>query len=475
MKSIILIFLISLNVFSQNRESNIQSVKQTKADKTIKEPEYINQINELMTKSYERGLFNGNVLVAKKGKIVYQKSFGFTDETRKTPLTKNAIFNFGSIVKQFNAVAIMMLVERGQLNLDDPISKYNLDLPKWSEKVTTRHLISYASGIPRIENKMIVPKNDDEAWKILRKTDTLLFEPGKGYRYDNGNVFLQRRIIEKVTGMTFQNFVTKNIIKPLKMTNSVFDAKSGYKNRTSCYDIDNVRCLEMEFISGWLWLDINDMYKWIEAMNHKRLISRKSFETLLNNPFAKEEGGSLGRFYEEDELQLHNGISYKFESILLNDMKNDIIVILASNNLNKVYSLGYTIRDIMLGKAYEIPKKSVYRAIRKESFTDINKAKDTYYLLKKTSEKEYSFENPGELNTLGYELLRAGRIKESIEIFKLAISEFPKNANLFDSLGEAYFTNKQYDLALDSYKKAISLGGSNGNAEKMIDKINNLL
>ena len=178
----------------------------------------------------------------------------------------------------------------------------------------------------------------------------------KGYRYDNGNVFLQRRIIEKVTGMTFQDFVTKNIIKPLKMTNSVFDAKSGYKNRTSCYDMDNVRCPEMEFISGWLWLDINDMYKWIEAMNYNRLISRKSFETLLNNPYAKEEGGSLGNYSENEKLQRHNGISHKFESILLNDMKNDIIVILASNNLNKVYSLGYTIRDIMLGKAYEIPK-----------------------------------------------------------------------------------------------------------------------
>lgn len=94
----------------------------------------IYQINELMTKSYERGLFNGNVLVAKKGKIIYQRSFGFTDETKKMPLTKNTIFNFGSIAKQFNAVAIMMLAERGQLNLDDPISKYNLDLPKWSEK-----------------------------------------------------------------------------------------------------------------------------------------------------------------------------------------------------------------------------------------------------------------------------------------------------------------------------------------------------
>ena len=100
--------------------------------------------------------------------------------------------------------------------------------------------------------------------------------------------FLQRRIIERITGLTFQDFVTENIIKPLKMNNSVFDAKSDYKNRTSCYNMDNVRCPEMEFISGWLWLETNDLYKWIDEMNHNRLISRKSFETLLNNPYAKE-------------------------------------------------------------------------------------------------------------------------------------------------------------------------------------------
>ncbi|WP_312556421.1 serine hydrolase [Empedobacter brevis] len=455
-------FLISLSILFTNFLS---------AQKPTEQKAEINQINELMTKSYERELFNGNVLVAKKGRIIYQKSFGFTDETKQTPLTKNSILNFGSIVKQFNAVAIMMLVEHGQLHLDDPISKYNLDLPKWSEKVTTRHLINYVSGIPRLENGLIGPKNDEEAWKSLRKTDTLLFEPGKGYRYDNGNVFLQRRIIEKVTGMTFQDFVTKNIIKPLKMTNSVFDAKSGYTNRTSCYDMDNVRCPEMEFISGWVWLGLNDMYKWIDAMNHNRLISRESFEILLNNPYAKEEGGSLGRFYEEDGLQRHNGISYKFESILLNDMKNDVIVILASNNRNKVWDLGHTIRDIMLGKAYEIPKKSVFQTLRKEAKIDVNKAIENYYQLKKTSEKEYSFDNPSELNTLGYELLRAGKINESIKIFQLVVEEFPNNASVADSLGEAYLTNKQYDLALEWYNKAISLGGTNGNAEKMIEKI----
>ncbi|MBP2614944.1 serine hydrolase domain-containing protein [Chryseobacterium jejuense] len=422
-----------------------------------------------MTKSYERGLFNGNVLIAKNDKIIYQKSLGFTDEMRQTPLNNKSIFNIGSIAKEFNAVAIMILVERGLLTLDDKVSKFNLGLPKWAEKVSIRHLINYASGIPPIER--LKPENDAETWNILRSNDSLLFEPGTSYRYDNGNVFLQRRIIEKVTGMSFQQFVIKNIVKPLKMTNSVFDPTFGSTNRTSCYDVDNVRCPELKFISGWLWVDINDLYKWIEAMNSNRLISKKSFQTLLNNPYAKEEGGSLGRYFEKEDLQRHNGVSYKFESIFLNDFKNNITIILVSNNLNRVWDLGYTIHNLMLGKDYEIPKKSIYQAIRKESLNDVNKGIETYYLLKENSKNEYSFENPAELNKLGYELSRLGKINESITIFKLATNEFPKDANLFDSLGEAYFTDKQYDLALESYKKAINLGGTNGNAEKMIDKI----
>jgi len=461
---LIIILLLSISTFAQTA-NNLSN-----RNKSEKESVYANQIDSLMTKSYERGLFNGNVLVAKNNKIIYQKSFGFTDETKQTKLNNKSIFNIGSIAKEFNAVAIMILVERGLLNLDDTVSKFNLGLPKWSEKVTIRHLINYASGIPPIESGLN-PVSDADAWKILRSSDNLLFEPGTSYKYDNGNVFLQRRIIEKVTGMSFQDFVIKHIVKPLKMTNSVFDPKLGYKNRTSCYDFDNVRCPEMNFISGWLWVDINDLYKWIEAMNSNRLISKESFQTLLNNPYSKDEGGSLGRYFEKEELQRHNGVSYKFESIFLNDFKNNITIILVSNNLNRVWDLGHIIHNLMLGKDYEIPKKSVYKAIRKESLTDINKAIETYYLLKENSKNEYSFENPGELNKLGYELLRLEKINESIIIFKLATNEFPKNANLFDSLGEAYFINKQYDLALESYKKAISLGGTNGNAEKMIEKI----
>ncbi|QXU50305.1 serine hydrolase [Chryseobacterium sp. D764] len=477
MKNIIVpfLFLFSIPVFSQKSEKNIQFVTQQKKDITFDKTKnrHVNQIDSLMAKSYERGLFNGNVLIAKNNKIIYQKSFGFTDETHTTYLNDKSIFNIGSIAKEFNAVAIMILVERGLLSLDDKVSKFNLGLPKWSEKVTIRHLINYASGIPPIEQ--LKPENDAEAWNILRSNDSLLFEPGTSYRYDNGNVFLQRRIIEKVTGISFEEFVIKNIVKPLKMTNSVFEPKLGYKNRTSCYDMDNARCPELKFISGWLWVDSNDLYKWIEALNSNRLISKESLQTLLNNPYAKDEGGSLGRYFENDELQRHNGVSYKFESIYLNDFKNNITIILVSNNLNRVWDLGHIIHNLMLGKEYEIPKKSIYQQIRKESLGDVNKAIETYHVLKEKSKNEYSFENPGELNKLGYELLRGGNVDSALKIFSLNVSEFPGSANVYDSRGEAYFNKKEYQLSKDDYQKSLELDPTNQNAKEMILKINPLL
>lgn len=456
---IVVFFLFSINGFAQKIDE--------------KTPFINRQIDSLLEKSYERGLFNGNVLVAKNNKIIYQKSFGFTDRTQQTALQDKSIFNIGSIAKEFNAVAIMILAERGLLTLDDKISRFNLGLPKWEDKVSIRHLINYASGIPPIER--LKPENDAQAWAILRSTDSLLFEPGTGYRYDNGNVFLQRRIIEKVTGLSFEKFVLENIIQPLKMTNSVFEPTLGYKNRTSCYDMEYNQCPELKFISGWLWVDINDLYKWIEGMNSNRLISRASFQTLLRNPYAVDEGGSLGRYFEKEELQRHNGISYKFESIFLNDFKNHITIILLSNNLNRVWELGHILHNLMLGKDYEIPKKSVYQALRKESFTDIDKAIETYYSLKQKSEKEYSFKNPSELNKLGYELLRSGNVDSAIKIFSLNVSAFPESGNTYDSRGEVYFNKKEYQLSKVDYQKSLELDPSNQNAKEMLLKINQIV
>ncbi len=430
---------------------------------------YINEIDSLLAESYERDLFNGNILVTKNDTIIYKKSFGYTDGTQQKKLNNKSIFNIGSIAKEFNAVSIMILVEKGILSLNDSISKFNLGLPDWSKKVTIKHLLNYSSGLPEINYSKV--KNDEDALIDLQNLSSLLFEPGTNFNYNSNSIFIQQRIIEKVTEQSFKDFVTENIINPLNMTNSVFDPKYDYPNRTRCFNLEKENSSEFYSNSGWLWVDINDMYKWIEAMNSNTLISQESFDFLLINPYVKDKTSSIGEYFEEDKLQRHNGISYKFESIFLNDFKNNITIILLSNNRNRVWDLGHTIHNLMLGKDYEIPKKSIYQEIRKESLDNVNKAIDTYYSLKEYSEKEYNFENPSELNKLGYELLSLGKNSESIKIFKLATKEFPKEANLFDSLGEAYYTSKQYDLALDSYNKAISLGGTKGSAEKMVEKI----
>ena len=199
-KFLLVAVILFTNALSAQKLNNLKEAEKIHQNSTKQElANNINQIDSLMATCYERGLFNGNVLIAKNDKIIYQKAFGFTDETKQTALSNNSIFNIGSIAKEFNAVSIMILAERGLLNLDDKISKFNLGLPKWSEKITIRHLINYASGIPRIDP--LVPKNDEEAWKILKNGDSLLFEPGTAYRYDNSNVFLQRSIIVKVSGM----------------------------------------------------------------------------------------------------------------------------------------------------------------------------------------------------------------------------------------------------------------------------------
>ena len=433
------------------------------------QPEYVQEIDAFIRQVHDEGLFNGNILITKKDTIIYQESFGYSNASEKTKLSSASIFNIGSIAKEFNAVSIMLLVEQGKLSLDDYISKFELGLPEWSEKIKIRHLLNYAGGFPMPKDADF--SNDDNALKSLKGIDSLLFEPGTNSEYNNYSVFIQQRIIEKVIKQTYKEFVMQNIVKPLGMTSAVFDPNSSHPNRTSCYGLDGNECPELEYISGWLWQDINDLYKWIDAMNKNKIISQKSFDTLFHDPFVKNATPSLGEYFESLELQRHNGGSIKYRSVFLNDFKNDIIIVMLSNKGSNVVRTSARLHNLMLGKPY----RTIAEAIKEKCIEDIDLGIKAYYDLKSSSEaKMYPFDNPRELNRLAYELLRLKKIQEAIKIFQLEITEFPNGANGYDSLGEAYFVNKNYYLALKNYNKAIELGGTDGNAKKMIAKINEI-
>ena len=438
--------------------------------KSVNSLKYSPKIDSLITDFHKNGFFNGNILVVKNDTVFYENYLGYTNKSEETKLNKSSIFNIGSIAKEFNGVAIMMLVEQRKISLDDPISKFNLELPNWSKRVSIRHLLNYSSGIPKID--FLSTKNDTVAWEILRKSEKLLFEPGTNFLYDNSNVFLQQRIIEKVTNQSYKQFIIKNIVKPLQLSSAVFDPKQDYPNRISCYGLNKVSCPELEFISGWLWLTIDDLLKWIEAMNNNKIISQESFDVILRNPYVKGKTGSIGEYFENIQLQRHDGNSYKFKSVYLNDFKEDITIILLSNTKNNVIPIAHTIHNILLDRPY----KSVHKAIEKEILKDVELGIKAYHKLKNSKVAyQYTFSSSKELNRVGYQLLRLKRTQDAIKIFQLMVLEFPKTADAYDCLGEAYLENRQYHLALKNYKKAIELGGTNGNAKKMIQKINNLL
>ncbi len=434
---------------------------------------YHKTIDSLIKISYERGIFNGNVLVKRNDSLVYQKSYGYTDGSEQTNLTKNSIFNIGSIGKEFNAVSIVMLIERGELQFEDKLSQFGLGLPKWSEKITIKHLLNYVSGIPQIDYDNV--ENERDILEDLLHLPNLMFEPGTNYNYNNNSIFLQKRIIESVTKKTYQEFVTENIIHPLKMKNVVFDPDFDYPNKVRCFDVHKINCEEASISRDRLWVSINDLNKWITALHNNKLISRESLELLLENQYFKNKEASLGSSHDSFAIHLHGGQSWQFEAAFMSEFKDDLNIILMSNNKSKGFEIIQSVHKIMKGKNFSLPRKSIYRHIRDKCHENIDLCIRYYYDLKESSLDIYDFENHNELKELGYDLLSSKKVNQSIEIFKLAISEFPDNANLYNNLAEAYYTNEQYKLALLNYKKSLELNPKNINTKEMIEKINSIL
>tara|TARA_R110002126_G_scaffold124451_1_gene266414 strand:+ start:28017 stop:29309 length:1293 start_codon:yes stop_codon:yes gene_type:complete len=426
-----------------------------------------------MKVSYTRGVFNGNILVAKNNKVIYQNEFGYSDASRSKKLSRNSIFNIGSIGKEFNAVAIMILKERGLLDLEDKLSKFDLQLPNWSNKVTIKHLLQYSSGLPKVKWNSV--KNDKDIYTDIKNIDNLIFEPGSDYLYSNNNLFLQRRIVEKISGMSFNDFIQENILIPSKMSDAIIDATSKNTQLVTSFnnDLVNDSSGDIEF-SGWVFPSISDMFNWVNSLHSGSIISKES-RMLLFDSFSKNSESALGKgVFKNNELMIyqHQGSSFNYESLIHYNLKEDVMVILMTNNKNlKLRNIAEAIENITKGNSFKIPQKSVYLSIRQKCYNNVDDGIEYYKQLKKNYPDTYNFSEEGELNRLGYKLIEKNQIKEAIKIFKLLVSEFPNSANPYDRLGEAYYLNGNNSMALQNYNKVLELNPNNTNAKKMIKKI----
>ena len=190
--------------------------------------------------------FSGVVLVAKRGKELFKKAYGFADRDRNEANRTDTKFNLGSINKRFTKTAIHQLAARGKLGLNDPIKKFLTDYPnkEAADKVTIQHLLTMRSGIGDFFGDRYVATPKEKIRNIndylpLFADKPLEFEPGTRNRYSNGGYIVLGAIIEKVSGTDYYSFVRDNIFKPAGMANTdAYEKDKEVPNRAMGYTRD---------------------------------------------------------------------------------------------------------------------------------------------------------------------------------------------------------------------------------------------
>jgi len=253
------------------------------------------EIDVIFNQAYPANSPGGTVLIAKDDKIIYRKAFGMANLELKVPMKPENVLQLASITKQFTSVAILILMEQGKLSLQDNLSKYITDFPRGNE-ITLHHLLNHTSGIksytnlPEFRAKTRLDMTPEEIIGSFKNLP-LEFNPNEKYEYSNSGYVLLGYIIEKLSGMNYEDFIQKNIFDKLGMKNSYY--ANTYKiipNRANGYQLYEGNFENAEYMSttipyaaGSLMSTVDDMFLWNKAIRHNTLISEKSKQIAFTN------------------------------------------------------------------------------------------------------------------------------------------------------------------------------------------------
>ena len=297
-------------VFAQEQTPTEQTTPEQSATRT---PEQIAaSIDSYLTKQVEEEQFSGSILVAQDGKPILSKGYGKASIELNVPNTPQTVFRIGSITKQFTAMAIMMLQERGKLKVSDSICKYLTDCPKAWKPITLENLLTHTSGIWNY-NETIGTKDfvknfltplDRGQMVDLFRNKPLEFKPGERWHYSNSGYYLLGIVIERAARQSYESFLYENIFKPLSMKNTGFNAgfrtvdklATGYSTLPSKQIIPNPFVDINNFSQGALYSNVEDLLIWDQALYTENLISKKSLDQMFT-PFKLNSGNDHGYGY----------------------------------------------------------------------------------------------------------------------------------------------------------------------------------
>jgi len=261
--------------------------------------------NEVCEPYRRAGEPGGAVMVLRQDSVLYANAFGIADVEAGTPNTLTTNFRLASVTKQFTAMAVVMLAERGKLSLEQSLTEFFPDFAPVGRKITLKHLLTHTSGIAAYEDVMpestVVPLLDRDVLRLLKSIDSTHGAPGSSFAYSNSGFALLALIVERASGESFAHFLKTNIFLPLGMNNTVAYERgiSEVPQRAYGYSIDTVRPGQMTLTDqsltssvlgdGGIYSSVTDLRKWSAALAAGSLVSAKSLDEVLSHSATVEE------------------------------------------------------------------------------------------------------------------------------------------------------------------------------------------
>jgi CubicO group peptidase (beta-lactamase class C family) len=239
-------------------------------------------------------------MVIRDGKPVLTKTYGLARVEDKIAVASQTNFRLASLTKQFTATAVLMLMERERLSLDDTLRSHFAELGEFADSITIRHLLQHTSGLqdyePLAQVTFPAQVHDSDVLRILSNTDSSYFKPGSHFRYSNSGYSVLALLVEKLSGQSFAEFLAENIFQPLGMNNTLAfqEGISEVRHRAfgDTVDENGVTFADQSAFSavlgdGGIYSSLDDLLKWDQALYTDRLLSDVSrqlaFTPGLNN------------------------------------------------------------------------------------------------------------------------------------------------------------------------------------------------
>lgn len=335
----------------------------------------VSKVDEYMTARTDVKGHGGSLLIVKDGKALIGRGYGMADVEANTPNTFDTKFRIGSITKQFTAAAILQLEEKGKLSVQDSVCKYIAPCPEAWQPVTLHHLLAMSSGITSFTS---LPDFREFRFKDLKPEETtglvsgkpLKAAPGAEYEYSNTNYVLLGMIIEKVSGKSYEKYLSDNIFKPFKLTNTGYDhgkeriagSALGYSVKDNKVVPADKASMMVPYAAGGLYSTVSDLYKWQSALLNGRVFKKN--ETLDKMLKPNKGNYAYGVVVVTDQKGrkriTHGGGIEGFVTDASFYPDEKIFFAFFANNEQGTASA--TLRDltaIYFGEPYSVPKKRV--------------------------------------------------------------------------------------------------------------------